>query len=200
MGTRGLIGIRKKGVLKGTYNHFDSYPSCLGDAIASEIKSKPIGYFEEGFDRIKMVVETAKPTKAEIAKCKDMGLYDETVSQQRETDWYCLLKKAQGSLIANIEAGLMIDEARFMADSLFCEWAYVLDLDKKELEIYRGFNKLEGTETKVRSDGSTYTTDKYGPVRLLYSVPLDELESFDMETFEKAYYATCEFLEPDEDA
>ena len=33
MGTRGLVGFISKGVRKGTYNHFDSYPSGLGDDI-----------------------------------------------------------------------------------------------------------------------------------------------------------------------
>lgn len=33
MGTRGKIGFVQKGVRKGVYNHFDSYPSGLGDDI-----------------------------------------------------------------------------------------------------------------------------------------------------------------------
>ena len=33
MGTRGILGFITKGVRRGTYNHFDSYPSGRGDAI-----------------------------------------------------------------------------------------------------------------------------------------------------------------------
>ena len=33
MGTRGLWGFRKDGKDKLTYNHFDSYPDCLGHTI-----------------------------------------------------------------------------------------------------------------------------------------------------------------------
>jgi hypothetical protein len=29
----------------------------------------------------------------------------------------------------------------FAADSLFCEWAYVVDLDAQQLEAYKGFQK-----------------------------------------------------------
>ena len=34
----------------------------------------------------------------------------------------------------------LVDSRQFAADSLFCEWAYVVDLDKGQLEVYRGFN------------------------------------------------------------
>ena len=33
MATRGLYGLRKNGQDKLTYNHFDSYPDCLGRKI-----------------------------------------------------------------------------------------------------------------------------------------------------------------------
>lgn len=33
MGTRGLFGLRKNNKDKTMYNHFDSYPSCLGEEI-----------------------------------------------------------------------------------------------------------------------------------------------------------------------
>ena len=33
------------------------------------------------------------------------------------------------------------DDINFAADSLFCEWAYVIDLDKSTFEAYVGFNK-----------------------------------------------------------
>lgn len=41
MGTRGLLGhiIRSKGIRKGAYNHFDSYPAGLGSKLAMFINS-----------------------------------------------------------------------------------------------------------------------------------------------------------------
>lgn len=39
MGTRGLLGFIIKGVKKGTYNHWDSYPTGLGLAIMRWIQS-----------------------------------------------------------------------------------------------------------------------------------------------------------------
>ncbi|KAK3686652.1 hypothetical protein LTR37_019583 [Vermiconidia calcicola] len=39
MGTRGLLGAIVRGQKKGSYNHFDSYPSALGLAIVAFIRS-----------------------------------------------------------------------------------------------------------------------------------------------------------------
>lgn len=39
MGTRGLVGFIIKGVRKGAYNHYDSYPAGLGNDIIRFILS-----------------------------------------------------------------------------------------------------------------------------------------------------------------
>jgi hypothetical protein len=56
-----------------------------------------------------------------------------------EQGWYDLLRSDQGDLEAYAEIGLMIDSASFIKDSLFCEWAYIINLDRGVLEVYRGF-------------------------------------------------------------
>ena len=44
-------------------------------------------------------------------------------------------------MIRNSESGLALgDDLEFAADSLFCEWAWVLDLDKGTFECYQGSN------------------------------------------------------------
>lgn len=57
----------------------------------------------------------------------------------------------------------LVDSSSFAGDSLFCEYAYVLDMDKKVLEIYKGFNtkKAKGRFAKCKPDGP-----KYKPVTL----------------------------------
>ena len=32
------------------------------------------------------------------------------------------------------------DDSDFALDSLYCEWAYVVDLDENEFHVYQGFN------------------------------------------------------------
>lgn len=64
------------------------------------------------------------------------------MSGMRYEDWYCLLRNTQGDL-RHYHKGIehMIDSQEFLADSLFCEWAYIMNLDDQQFEVYRGFNK-----------------------------------------------------------
>ena len=72
----------------------------------------------------------------------------------------------------------LCDETVFVADSLFCEYAYVIDLDKNTFEIYTGFNKERLSENDrfffLQEEGK-----EYYPVKLLKSYSLSELPTKD---------------------
>ena len=53
-----------------------------------------------------------------------------------------MLREAQGDLTPYLK-GLkyMVDNKTFLTDSLFCEYAYIINLDTGKLEFYTGFNK-----------------------------------------------------------
>jgi hypothetical protein len=140
MGTRGSIGFRIDGKDYLAYNHSDSYPSGLGTEFVAEvkklIKDKKLA---EKVRAIRLVKRGDKPTPADVEKLKpytDLG-----VGNQSTSDWYCLLRNAQGSLKATIDSGYILDNATFIHDSLFCEYAYILNLDTGNVEFYKGFNK-----------------------------------------------------------
>lgn len=66
------------------------------------------------------------------------------------------------------------DDLEFAADSLFCEWVYVIDLDKCTFEVYEGFNK------KPLSDGERFkhlavVENGYYQVRRIITYSLDAL-------------------------
>jgi len=140
MGTRGAYGFHKDGVDKITYNHFDSYPIGLGADVAAFVCQHTDEEMNAIFDRIILVATNEKPSKEQIHECFEY--YQRGVSMQTPNEWYSLLRGAQGDLEAHAR-GLryMIDNADFLKDSLFCEWGYVINLDKGVLEIYRGFQK-----------------------------------------------------------
>lgn len=140
MGTRGCYGFRKNGVDKLTYNHFDSYPDYLGEIMVKFCKETSLKELNEIFDKIILIDEMGKPTTEQIEECKEY--YDGTVSNQTPDDWYCLLRNAQGNPNA-YKNGLkyMNDCGDFIKDSLFCEYAYIINLDTNCLEFWVGFQK-----------------------------------------------------------
>ena len=147
MSTRGYLGLRKNKELKGHYNHFDSYPSGLGhdvfDALNRIKKEDRLKVLNDTFDYIQLVIEGDEPTKEQIEVCKKAGVCDFNVSSKSDKDWYCLLRNTQGDLdlYVNKTIPYMIDGNAFLDDPLFCEWAYIINLDTGKLEVYEGGNK-----------------------------------------------------------
>ena len=66
MGTRGLWGLRKDGIDKLTYNHWDSYPTALGETIKSFILNHSPAELNEVFDKIILIKSNSRPTKKQI--------------------------------------------------------------------------------------------------------------------------------------
>ena len=171
MGTRGCYGFRKNGIDKTTYNHWDSYPDYLGKIMVEFCKGTTIQELNDIFDRIVLVDESSKPTKAQIAEC--IEYYDGDVGTQRVDDWYCLLRDAQGN--PNVyKRGLkyMNDSRNFIKDSLFCEYAYIINLDTECLEFWVGFQ--EEPDANNRYGAKTYDNmDKYYPCKMVAYYPLE---------------------------
>lgn len=73
----------------------------------------------------------------------------------------------------------------FAADSMFCEWAYVIDFDKRTFEVYEGFNQKPLTEEdrffflEDKAYKERRGEDQYHPVKLVKSWSLDELPTED---------------------
>lgn len=176
MGTRGLYGFRKNGIDKTTYNHFDSYPDYLGNIMVEFCQKTSIAEMNEIFDRIVLVEEGSEPTKRQILEC--MEFYDGSVSNQTPEDWYCLLRNAQGN--PNVyKHGLnyMIDNHEFIKDSLFCEYAYIINLDENCLEFWLGFQKEPDEDNRYGTETSD-NMDKYYPCKMIAEYELDTIDKY----------------------
>ena len=186
MSTRGLYGIRKNGVDKCTYNHSDSYPSWLGRKVLNFCANNTIENLEKFFNKIELVDESSKPTEEQIKKCVEAGYYNGVVSTKSVDDWYCLLRNLQGNfdeyqdLIDNDEVKtiFMTDGISFIKDSLFCEYAYIINLDDEVLEFYEGFQK---EAQKGNRYGET-EEDGYYPCKLVFTISLDEIIEADIDS------------------
>lgn len=173
MGTRGAYGFRINNIDKVTYNHYDSYPDELGRNVMKYISKTPLAALKEVAAGIQLVERSSTPSQKLILKYKKYA--DLGVAEGKYEDWYCLLRKAQGDLFA-FHRGLkhMPDYSEFLADSLFCEWAYILNLDTERLESYTGFNKNRSAKGRYASQSIERNSGYYG-VALLKEIALPDI-------------------------
>ena len=177
MGTRGSVGFILNDQYKASYNHFDSYPTGLGQDMADFVNKVNA---EDGWNKIKkevkkvkLVSEEKQPTKPQIEKY--MAFSNTGIGSGDIKDWYCLLREVQGAVaLEKIYEGTlshMIDSTNFIKDSLFCEWAYIINLDEMTFEIYKGFQKNADPTNRF---GQT-NDDGYYPCKKIVSIPLDRV-------------------------
>jgi hypothetical protein len=150
MGTRGLVGVKIDGKYHGWYNHMDSYPEGLGEEVATFIRKhlqKPenVEAFRNAVRKIEWVTEDNPPSLEVQQRYTKAGLWSGHVSTGQTTEWYALLRQAQGAdalpLILSGTLGHVLEYIDFIESSLFCEYAYILDLDLNQLALYKGFQK-----------------------------------------------------------
>lgn len=173
MGTRGAYGFRIDNTDKVTYNHYDSYPDELGRNVMNYISKTPLQSMKEIATGMQLVDRDSTPSQKLILKYREYA--DLSVSRQKYQDWYCLLRKTQGDMFA-FHNGLrhMPDYREFLTDSLFCEWAYILNLDSERLECYTGFNKIPSAKGRYASQSIERNNGYYG-VALLKEIALPDI-------------------------
>lgn len=191
MGTRGLSGFVIDGEVKAQYQQYDSYPTGVGYYVVAAIQSGKIT--PDAVRSIQLVDGDAKPTPEQVERLKQFS--NTGVSTGQLDEWYVLLRETQGDLLAMIEAGAMIDSSDFAADSLFCEWGYLVNLDTETLEVYRGFNqgatvgRFAGMALAPvpERDGQPIHA-AYAPITLIREIPLSEVSREVMDEIEKSVY------------
>lgn len=141
MGTRGAFGVAVNGEEKIGYNQFDSYPEYGGinnlkwlrdEVVAKGLEDK---WRKLAADAL-LVDDTEDPHPDDIVKLARFT--DTKVSSQSTDDWYCLTRETHGDIGKMIECGFIYDASDFVTDTLFCEWAYMIDFDKRTFEVYSG--------------------------------------------------------------
>lgn len=181
MGTRGSFGFRIDGTDKTMYNHFDSYPSCLGLNVLQTLRerlSRGEGALLAQMRAVRVITGDTEPTPEDIAALAPYT--DLSVSEQSTSDWYCLTRQLQGDTGAVLDAGVMRGDRGFMNDSLFCEWAYIINGDDRTLEAYRGFQSRKHSKGRYAIQGRPADwTPSYKGQKFYYPVALVHAWSFD---------------------
>lgn len=190
MGTRNLTVVVVDGETKvAQYGQWDGYPSGAGVKILAALKRAK----EEDFDDFREKVRsTSFISNEEIerrwkeAGADGSGFVTMDVSKAM-AEKYPQLQRDMGygiidHLIDSAPGQELSNNIKFAADSLFCEFAYVVDLDANTFEVYRGFNQqpLDANErfaSFFTQEGQEHRNpdDLYHPVRLWETFDLDNL-------------------------
>lgn len=141
MGTRHLIAVYCDGEYKvAQYGQWDGYPEGQGVDVLAFCQKISDPYNRNEFRE--KVRKCRWITEGEIEK------RNEQIREGEIKDWtkeWPELSRDTGADILNMVMdgdGLVLgNDIDFAANSLFCEWAYVIDLDKGTFEVYSGFNK-----------------------------------------------------------
>ena len=153
MSIKGAFGIRIYNIDKIVYNNTDSYWEELGRNIASDV----IDYISSD-DGMKYLKTKAK----ELSVVEDHNVYN-------------LFEK--GSFSSFIENGQFVDDRNFLYDSLFCEHAYIVNLDTEMFEIYKGLQLNEPKKSRY-ADKKPVDNGIYWGVELVNEIPLKCLKEF----------------------
>ena len=142
MGTRGFFYTGKFYLF---YNHSDSYPSGLGKTILHQlliaIKQSLLQQWKQKVLELKTVDSKISPTNQEVSKLVQYTNLD--VSTGSSNDWYCLLRKCQGSLIKSLESGFIMNHVDDDGEPIYEEYGYVINFDQDTFDFYVGVVKVE---------------------------------------------------------
>jgi len=190
MGTRNLTMVISNGETKvAQYGQWDGYPDGQGKTVVNFIKKNSVKKFKEVLEKVKWI---NKRKQKEIDDFfKSIGCADGWMNMDQSElyhEKYPLLTRDNCAQILQMimdskdKTIWLHDSSDFAADSLFCEWAYVLDLDKRVLEVYRGFNRIPVDENS-RFRNLNSETEEYQPIDLLTTYKFSELKRMTIEEF-----------------
>lgn len=145
MGTRGLIGYRINDKVTAQYQQYDSYPSGVGNDFLRDVRElvqDRAKVLELIFD-IHVIHDSDAPVPVDVQLVLAANGYTDNPNNYtpEKMTWYFALRNTQGELKKTLESGYILSDEEFANDSLFCEWAYIWDLIRMEVHVYKGFER-----------------------------------------------------------
>lgn len=185
MGTRHLIAVKLNGEYKvAQYGQWDGYPEGQGVAVLEFLRKSNLSEFKKRLLRVRFWDEVKDKEFIDSYNANAPQWSNEqdkrTAAQRR---WWELFQSRDlgAKILANIANSdddeiLLKNSISFAADSLFCEFAYVIDFDKNTFEVFRGFNKDElDAEERFARLSLSKDTNEYKQVKFIKSFDLNNL-------------------------
>jgi len=180
------------------YGQWDGYPEGQGQTVVkflNKVKTKKA--LAEFTKKVAALVEISNDelqARWKSAGADGSGWVGMDVANKFKEKWPHLSRDCGAEVLNHIANGTAKDvslDTEFTKDSLFCEWAYVIDLDAGTFEVYKGFNTEPVAETERFYHGG-HKDKEYYPVRLLKKYSLSKVPTV------KAFLSAMKKLTKDE--
>ena len=193
MGTRNLTMVQLNNEIKiAQYGQWDGYLEGAGatifDFLKNLIRNKNIEKFKENV-RNCIIIDRSKIRDYYLELGVDIDKTDwiEYSISQEYAKRHPQLNRDLGAdilrYIMNNGPQELKNEIDFAKQSLFCEWGYLVNLDKETLEIYKGFQE----EPLDESERFFYLQDekcnKYYPIKKVFELPFNIIVGIDKKSF-----------------
>ena len=180
MGTRNLTAVYVDGDFKiAQYGQCDGYPDGQGMTVLRFLRGMNEDTFRHRLSTLRWAAE--EEVDAAQAECGGkggwFGLAEHDEFERRYPQFHRDTAAKILQMVYDGTATALWDDRAFALDGLFCEWAYVIDLDRRTFEVYKGFFKdgqAKGRFAALR-DQRAPEDRKYDPVSLVAAWPLDAL-------------------------
>ena len=184
MGTRHFIGVVLDGDFKvAQYGQWDGYPTGQGATVLKFLRLMDRPKFEANLRASHFMTQAELDEFDRIADVNPITW---------PTTYPHMSRDAGAEILSMVQARplALVDRRDFTRDSLFCEWAYIIDLDTNQLEVYKGFNheplppgqRFSSLEPLPNHAGVV----EYYPIRLVKTYAFDALptvEQLDAECY-----------------
>lgn len=187
MGTRHMIAVVNDGRYRvAQYGQWDGYPSGQGVDILEFLLTGNVAALRTNSLKCSFISdeEYSELWKDFGIDIQQQAFVDGEIAKKFKEKYPQLYRDAGSDVLGMVAAadkGLkLLDDYTVAADSLFCEWAYVIDFDKDTFEVYEGFNTspLDRSERffglSSRSNNPSEDS-KYYPVKLKAAFSLSAL-------------------------
>lgn len=158
MASRNVTIVIYNGEVKvAQFGQWDGYPQVTGNNLLDFLQST------SNVEELKAILPKVHFQNEEDRK--DISIHDGSIGGEI-LDELLKYKDHEEIVLSNAYA--------FSANSFWCEWAYVVDLDQNVFEVYRGNNTF-GISKEDRFFPLYDGENDYYPVKIIASFPLDHL-------------------------
>ena len=180
MGTRNLTAVYMDGEYKvAQYGQWDGYPEGQGIICLHFLRDKlNEKCFKDNLIKLRFTKDEEQKALAKEFGARDDGTIRIDDYEKFRRAYPELHRDTGAKILEMIQEGrarILNNDINFAADGLFCEWAWVIDFDKRTFEAYQGFKKEQLTE----NDRFYYLRDLeengYSGVKIVHEWKIDEL-------------------------